>query len=115
VKTEITVVRNGNGAPVGFKARGHSGDQAAGQNVTCASITVIFEYLSELSEGLPSEGVQFRQDPETTQWSIVFDREGLSDREAFMTDRLVEAGLSLFEKIQERDPESCRIVDPGPS
>lgn len=112
MKTEITVVRDTDGNPIGFEAAGHSGNRPTGQNITCASITVVFEYLSELAEELPSQGVRFRQDPESTRWSIVFDRDGLSDREVFLVERLTQAGLSLFEKIQERNPQDCDINDP---
>jgi uncharacterized protein YsxB (DUF464 family) len=113
VKTKVTVVRNNDGDPVGFEASGHSDDRPAGQNVTCASITTVFEYMSELAEYLPQKGVHFQQDPESTHWSIVFDRDHLSEREAFLADRLTETALSLFQKIRNQNPEACDLNDPG--
>ncbi len=113
MKTEITVVRDENGDLAGFEASEHSGDQPVGQNLTCASVTIVFEFLSELAEELPSEAVRFRQAPEETYWWITFDRDTLSERESFLVDRIAEGALSLFEKIQARDPDSCQIVDPS--
>ena len=111
--TEITVVRNDDGSVTGFEATGHSGTQPAGRNVTCASITILFEFFSEIAEELPERGITFRQDPEATHWSIEFHPGRLSEKDRHLVRTVTDRGLSLFRKLEQRDPQACTISDPG--
>lgn len=110
--TEITVVRADDGTVTGFEAAGHSGAEPAGRNVTCASITILFEFFSEIAEELPERGITFRQDPETTHWTIKFHPGQLSEKDRYLVQTVTEQGLSVFRKLEQRDPGSCRILDP---
>lgn len=110
--TEITVVRNDDGTVTGFEATGHSGNQPTGDNVTCASITTVFEFLSEVAEELPERGVTFLRDDETTRWTLEFHPGRLPERDRHLARTVAERALSLFRKLRDRDPDSCRVLDP---
>lgn len=111
--TEITVVRSSDGKIRGLEAKGHSGDAVDGENIVCASITSIFEYLSIFVEKLPEEGVIFRQEVNQTSWRIEFHEEQLNSKNQYLTNQLLKNSIDFFRKINQKHPERCKLSDPG--
>lgn len=109
--TEVTVVRRDDGTLVGLEARNHAGETPAGENLVCASITIVFEFLGQVTDQIPSQAVDFHQEPEMTQWSIRFYLARLNDKERFLTSKVLQGALNMLENIQNEYPDKCKILD----
>lgn len=109
--TEVTVIRNDDGAIVGLRGTGHSGDEPAGENLVCASVSTIFELLSEGASDLPPEGLTFRQDPDVPNWHVEMHPDELTSSQRRTMRSFLSAALGVVENIAERYPDHCRLSD----
>lgn len=109
--TEITVIRGDDGSIVGLRGQGHSGPDPKGRNIICASVTTIFEMLSEATEDLPEESLTFRRKPDIPEWYLEISPGKLSSDEWATVKSFLSAALGVFRNIAERHPDRCRLID----
>lgn len=109
--TEITVIRDDDGTVIGLRGEGHSGDEPEGQNLVCASVSTIFELLSEAATDLPEDALTFRQDPEVPRWHLEVHPTKLNGSHHERMRSFFRAALGVVENIVERYPERCRLID----
>lgn len=107
--TEITVIRGKNGRIVGFRGEGHSGDVPEGNNLVCASVSTVFEFLTEGASDLPDASVTFRQDSEVPSWHIEVKPGELPEFENRTMHSFLESALAVFRNLSERYPDRCRL------
>lgn len=109
--TEITVIRDDDGTVIGLRGEGHSGDEPQGQNLVCASVSTIFELLSEGASELPDESLVFRQNPDVPRWHIEVHPAELTAAHRKRMQSFFTAALGVVRNLTDRYPERCRLID----
>lgn len=112
--TSVAVVRDDDGQIVGFEASGHSLADETGEDIVCAAITVLFDYLTRILNDLPEEAFTFRQEHSSPLWSLRVDRSMLEKEQKFLINSVFEKAESTFRSIQDEYPESCRVEHSHP-
>ncbi|MFB6346684.1 MAG: ribosomal-processing cysteine protease Prp [bacterium] len=109
--TEVTVLHGDDGNVIGLRGNGHSGSEPSGQNIVCASITTVFEFLSQGASQYPDSSFTFQQDPEIPRWRIEFMPENMSDSQLETMRSFLAAAIGVVNNIAEQYPDRCRLND----
>lgn len=109
--TTVTVVRNDDGTILGFEAEGHSLRGKAGNDIVCASITMLFEYLTRIVEELPEDTVQFRQVPEPPKWEIRVAPSSLKEHQRYLITVSFKKAETSFRAIEQKHSDACEIIE----
>jgi len=89
----------------GIAIKGHANYAPHGQDIVCASISVLFQTLVEAIDTLTLDYIEYHVEPGDAR--IVFKREPTRESQL-----LVDSFLIGFENIAEQYPKYVRMISP---
>jgi uncharacterized protein YsxB (DUF464 family) len=109
--TTVTVVRSDDGTILGFEAKGHSLAGKSGEDIVCASITILFEYLTRIVEELPDNAITFRQVPDPPHWTLRVNPASLDEDQQYLVEISFDKAEASFRAIGREYSGSCEITE----
>ena len=106
--TTVTFFKRSDGALVGYRARGHTGFAAAGEDIVCAAVSALTQSTLNGLENILKAPVRSAIDDRTALLEAEFTPE-ISEKQLERAQLLLETLLQGLQAIERSYPRNVRI------
>jgi uncharacterized protein YsxB (DUF464 family) len=108
--TEVTIFENPAGKIVGIQATGHSNESKKGDDIVCAALSTVFDFLDKASNGLPQRSIILERNSQKPSWSIQVDASEIESLRWQTFYRFLITARSVLEDLADKHPDNCSIT-----